>query len=249
MIISFTHQHKIYHADLTKGIDISIPIQNGFENPNCFWSPMPSFEPVRAGDFIGDTQQGGVVNFKNIRINPHGNGTHTECVGHIAKEIYTINKCLKEFHFFAKLVSIFPQKMDNGDRVVTQSQLMEVLEKDSCKAFIIRTMPNDDFKKTSNYSGANPPYLHHEAVSYLVDCGVEHLLVDLPSVDRSEDEGKLLAHKAFWLYPENVRSHCSISELIYVPNEVKDGFFLLNIQIASFEMDASPSKILLFDVS
>jgi kynurenine formamidase len=161
--------------------------------------------------------------------------------------VFTINQCLKEFHFFSKLVSIFPQKMDNGDRVITKAQLMEVLEKNSCKALIIRTMPNDNFKKTTNYSGVNPPYLHHEAVSYLVECGVEHLLVDLPSVDREEDEGKLLAHKAFWHYPENTRSNCTITELIYVPNEVKDGFYFLNIQIASFEMDASPSKIILFD--
>jgi kynurenine formamidase len=248
MTIFFQYKNKTHQVDLAKGIDISIPIRNGFDNPNCFWSPMPSFEAVRAGDFIGDTQQGGVVNFKNIQINPHGNGTHTECVGHIAKEVFTINQCLKEFHFFSKLVSIFPQKMDNGDRVITKSQLMEVLEKNSCKALIIKTMPNDNFKKTTNYSGANPPYLHHEAVSYLVECGVEHLLVDLPSVDREEDEGKLLAHKAFWLYPENTRSNCTITELIYVPNEVKDGFYFLNIQIASFEMDASPSKILLFNL-
>ena len=88
--------------------------------------------------------------------------------------------------------------------------------------------------------------MYHEAVAYLVECGIEHLLIDLPSVDREEDEGKLLAHKAFWQYPENPRTHCTISELIYVPNEVKDGYFLLNIQTASFELDVSPSKPVVF---
>jgi arylformamidase len=72
------------------------------------------------------------------------------------------------------------------------------------------------------------------------------LLLDLPSVDREEDGGNLLGHKAFWQYPENPRSACTITELIYVPSEVPDGDYLLNIQIASLELDVSPSKPVLY---
>ena len=76
----------------------------------------------------------------------------------------------------------------------------------------------------------------------------EHLLIDLPSVDREEDGGKLLAHKAFWQYPDNVRKNCTISELIFAENGIKDGIYLLNIQIASFEIDVSPSKPVLYEL-
>ena len=83
-------------------------------------------------------------------------------------------------------------------------------------------------------------------MEYIVEQGIEHLLIDLPSVDRESDEGKLLAHKAFWKFPNQIREQSTITELIYVPNKVKDGLFLLNIQIASFEIDASPSKPVLY---
>jgi hypothetical protein len=36
--------------------------------------------------------------------------------------------------------------------------------------------------------------------------------------------------------------------MIFVDNEVKDGSYLLNLQIASFENDASPSKPILFEI-
>lgn len=246
MQITFTRQNKTFRANLSQPIDLSISLKEGLENVNCFHAPPVEYWPVVAGSFIGSTKQGGPVNFFNVKFNPHGNGTHTECVGHIAKERYVLRDCLSESHFWAKLVSVFPQKTDDGDRVIFRRQLEEVFSKNEAEALIIRTLPNDDLKLRTNYSGANPPYLHHEAARYLVECGVQHLLLDLPSVDREEDGGLLLAHKAFWQYPEAVREHCTITELIYVPNEVKDGFYLLNLQTASFDLDASPSRPVLF---
>ena len=241
-----------YMADLGKPLDISIPLRAGLHNVNCFYAPLVEMEPVIAGDFIGSTAMGGPVNFMNIKLNPHGNGTHTECVGHIAKEPHTINKSLDRFHFLAKLVSVYPTKQIDGDRVINKEQIMDLFSPDEAEALIIRTLPNDESKLSRQYSGTNPPYLAHESVKYLVESGVRHLLIDLPSVDREEDEGQLLAHRAFWRYPgkgAKSRENCTISELIFVDNTVKDGFFLLNLSIASFEMDASPSKPVLYELN
>lgn len=252
MKIEFTHGSRHFAADLSKPLDLSIPLRDGLENPNCFWAPPVEFSPVVAGSFVGSTALGGPVNFMNVRLNPHGNGTHTECVGHIAKEKFTINDCLHRYHFLAKLVTVYPTKMPDGDRVVLRSQLEEVLRPGEAEAFILRTMPNDDRKLTANYSGSNPPYLHHEAVDWLVQCGVQHLLLDLPSVDREEDGGQLLAHRAFWHYGgefDSIRQNCTITEMIFVDNEIQDGLYLLNIQIASFALDASPSKPVIFELS
>ncbi len=247
MQITFSRHQQTFRADLSRPIDLSILLRAGLDNVNCFWAPPVEYSPVVAGSFVGSTAQGGPVNFFNVRLNPHGNGTHTECVGHIARERYVLGECLCEHHFFAKLATLYPSRTDNGDRVILRDQLKEVFSKNEADSLIIRTMPNDDLKRRTNYSGSNPPYLHPEAVQYLVECGVQHLLLDLPSVDREEDGGALLAHKAFWQYPgAGVRQHCTITELIYVPNEVRDGFYLLNLQTASLDLDASPSKPVIF---
>lgn len=246
MLIQFKYNEKTFEADLKKPVDISIPLKEGMEAPNCFYAPLMETFPVRSGDFIGSTAEGGLVNFLNVRLNPHGNGTHTECVGHIASEAYTINQSLRSFHFLAKLVSLYPVHQENGDRVIERTQIEDVLQAGEAEALVIRTIPNDDWKCRHHYSGTNPPFIHHEAIAYLVNCGIQHLLVDLPSVDKEEDGGKLLSHRTFWNYPDNVREKCTISELIYVENLIKDGFYLLNLQTASFEIDVSPSKPVLY---
>lgn len=245
MQISLTHNNIQYDVDLSKPLDISIPLVPGSDAPNCFWAPHFDAEPFKSGDWIGDTKQGGDVNFKNVSLNPHGNGTHTECVGHIATEDVTINKTLVQFHHIAQVISIFPQIQDNGDRIINLEQISDCIEA-NVKALVIRTLPNTDDKMRRIYSGTNPPYMDHRAISYIADCGVEHLLLDLPSVDREEDGGKLLAHKAFWNYPETIDTKKTVTEMIYVNNSVSDGLYLLNIQIASFELDASPSKPVLY---
>lgn len=248
MEILFHSGEKRYQADLSQPIDLSLVLCNGLDNPNCFWAPPVEFSPVVAGDFVGSTERGGPVNFFNIRLNPHGNGTHTECVGHIARERYVLHACLREHHFLAKVVSLYPRPTDNGDRVIFRDQMEEVFRAGEAKAFVLRTLPNDDLKKTRNYSGTNPPYLHHEAVAFLVECGVQHLLLDLPSVDREEDGGQLRAHRAFWQYPHAVRKQCTITEMIFVPDAVKDGYYLLNLQTTSLDLDASPSKPVLYPI-
>ncbi len=248
MQIALTAGAGFYLADLSRPLDISIPLRAGLETVNCFYAPPMEAEPVVAGDFIGSTERGGPVNFLNVRINPHGNGTHTECVGHIAGGPFTINQSLRQFHYLARLVSIYPEKKADGDRLITLERLKEALAGEEAEAVVIRTLPNDDFKLRTHYSGSNPPYLDHRAAQWLAGRGVRHLLIDLPSVDREEDGGKLLAHRAFWQYPEATRGDATISELIFVNNSIRDGLYLLNIQVASFEIDVSPSKPVLYEL-
>jgi len=246
MVIEFTHNDKKHKADLSDPIDISIPLSADPKTASAWYVDPMKIEPVRMGDWVGDVKQGGSVNFKNIFFNPHGNGTHTECVGHISNEDYSINQSLKKFFFLAKLVSIAPEKIED-DFVITKAQLGKL--EDGIEAIIIRTLPNDDSKKQRQYSNSNPPYIHHDATEYIRKSGIKHLLIDLPSVDKEKDEGKLLAHKAFWNYPAAPVLDSTITEFIYVPEIIKDGIYLLNIQIASFENDASPSKPVLYKLS
>lgn len=249
MKISITYKSESFEVDLSQPLDISIPLIPGSDAPNCFWAPHFDAVPVKSGDWIGDVNAGGGVNFKNVQINPHGNGTHTESVGHISKENVTINSVLKNFHHIAKVISIYPQKLENEDKVITRQQIVDMLGDEFPEAIIIRTMPNGIEKQKRIYSGTNPPYVDHRAIQYLVEKGIKHLLLDLPSVDREEDGGKLLSHKAFWEYPDKIDTEKTISELVFVDNAIPDGLYLLNLQIASFELDVSPSKPVLYKMN
>lgn len=248
MFAQITHRGKVYKTDLSKPMDISIPLRAGEQNVNAWWAKPVRYEPVRMGDWVGDVKQGGSVNFRDVQFNPHGNGTHTECVGHISNEDFTINHCLQNFFFLARLVTILPEEI-NGDRVITRRNL-EVFFNDAeqTEAIIIRTLTNAPEKMNFQYSGTNPPYLDVKAVELLLEKGIDHILIDTPSVDREQDDGKLAAHHLFWNYPQKPALHRTITELIYVTNTILDGVYLLNLQIASFENDASPSKPVLFRI-
>jgi len=236
--------------ETSQGIDLSLELSNKSHNPRAWYVDLPRFEPVRANGFVGSVLEGGAVNFRDIYFNPHGHGTHTECVGHISKEPYSINTYLKEFWFSAKLISVTPEAIINPtdgetDYIVTLAQIKALGEIKS-PALILRTLPNSEDKKTMVYSGTNPPYFEASIADYLVEQGVEHLLVDLPSVDREIDGGALDFHHRFWCYPTSPRLSATITELIFVPDNLEDGEYMLNLHVAAFENDASPSRPVLY---
>ncbi|WP_338841505.1 cyclase family protein [Flavobacterium ginsenosidimutans] len=249
-----------FEIDLSKPIDISIPLTNTDENPIAWYIEKPVIEPVVFGDWIGKVSEGkSSTNFNNIFFNPHGHGTHTECLGHITNDFYSINQSLKQFFFFAKLITVEPEKIED-DFVITKDQVQKALSASTPlsvtnpEAIIIRTLPNLKEKKSRKYSNTNPPYLAEDAAIFIRESEIQHLLIDLPSVDKEHDEGKLLAHKAFWNVKDthnlnsDARLNATITEMIYVSDEIEDGNYILNLQIASFENDASPSKPLLYKI-
>lgn len=238
----------LYRVDFSLPHDISIPLRAGEMNTNAFYIPPMQIEPFKVEGFVGDVNKGGSCNVNNILFNPHGNGTHTECVGHISGERFTINQCLKHFFFIAELISVTPQSIFD-DHIIKKEHIEKLLGDKRPEALIIRTRPNSDLKLTRRYSGTNPAYLHHEAAAYIRECGIQHLLIDLPSVDKEDDGGQLLAHHEFWNYPSAPRTECTITELIYVPDEIRDATYLLNLQFASFENDASPSKPVVYKLA
>ncbi len=254
MITNINHLNKEFQIDLSKPLDISLPLTNSDQNPIAWYIEKPEIEPVRFGDWVGKVSEGSSsTNFNNIFFNPHGHGTHTECLGHITRDFYSINQCLKQFFFTAEVISVVPEALGD-DFVITKSQIENALEGKSPEAIIIRTLPNLDEKRSKKYSNTNWPYLLEEAATFIRESAIQHLLIDLPSVDKEHDEGKLLAHKAFWnvkdvntLNPD-ARLNCTITELIFVSDAILDGSYMLNLQIASFENDASPSKPVLYKI-
>ncbi|APG60500.1 cyclase family protein [Christiangramia salexigens] len=247
MLAKISHNTGNYTIDFSQPLDISISLRGDNKNPIAWYLKHPEIKPVIDGDFIGKVSKGSSVNFNNIWFNPHAHATHTECVGHISHENQTIQQHLKTFFFKAELISIEPQKKGE-DLVFTKSQLSNKLKNFSSEALVIRTLPNYIGKISKHHSHSNWPYLEEESANYIRELGVKHLLIDQPSVDKEKDEGKLLAHRAFWNYPKNTRFDATITELIYVPNKVEDGNYFLNLQPASFENDAAPCKPVLYKI-
>lgn len=259
MKATINHNNQNFEIDLSKPIDISIALTNTDDNPIAWYIEKPVIEPVVFGDWIGKVSEGkSSTNFNNIFFNPHGHGTHTECLGHITRDFYSINESLKKFFFLAELVSVEPE-IQGEDMVITKEQIVLALNasallSETIEALIIRTLPNQESKKATKYSNTNPPYLSEDAAIFIRESGIQHLLIDLPSVDKEHDEGKLLAHKGFWNVKDvdnlnaDARLNATITEMIYVGDEIKDGRYILNLQIASFENDASPSKPILYKI-
>ena len=247
MKAEITYNNKNYKIDLSKPLDCSIGLRGDVKNPVAWYLDAPKIIPVRDGNFVGKVSEGAAVNFNNIQFNPHGHATHTECVGHITREFMSINESLKSFFFTARLISVEPEQKGE-DQVISEEQITKELKRGEVDALLIRTLPNYIEKRTRHYSNTNWPYLSEAAAKYIRECGVKHLLIDLPSVDKEKDGGKLLAHKAFWDYPKNTRINSTITELIYVPNKIEDGDYLLNLQVASFDNDAAPSRPVLFKI-
>jgi kynurenine formamidase len=249
MLLNLQRGNAYFQVDAAQPLDISLPLHVNGKNVNCYYAEEPTADVIRFGSsFVGSVAEGGSCNYQRLHLTPHGNGTHTECYGHISADGATIHDCLCQFLFFARLVSVQPEKLPNGDFCIMPEQLMLAISENVPDALIIRTLPNNEDKKTRQYSGTNPPHFHPDCGILLAEKGVKHLLCDLPSVDKEEDGGKLLMHRNFWQYSWATRRESTITELIYAPNHILDGEYLLQLNIISLMMDASPSKPVLYQI-
>lgn len=102
MITTIQLKSKKITIDLTKPLDISIPLRSDKTNVNAWYIGPPEIEPEIIEGEIISVDKGASVNFNSIRFNPHAHGTHTETVGHITKKAYSINKYLTQFFFWPR---------------------------------------------------------------------------------------------------------------------------------------------------
>jgi len=247
LIATIQYNSRKLQIDLAKPLDISMPIISSKKNVNAWYIDEPKIEPIKDAEWIASVSKGASVNFNNIYFNPHAHGTHTECAGHITEKVYSINQNLKTFFFLAEVITVAPEN-DNEDKIISKKQLQFAIGNKKRDAIILRTIPNTREKLSRQYSHTNWPYLKEDAVKFMVSKGVKHLLIDLPSIDKEKDGGELLGHNAFWNTKGKLRLDATITELIYVSNKIEDGEYFLNLQIAPFENDASPSKPILYKV-
>ncbi|MBV1908581.1 MAG: cyclase family protein [Kangiellaceae bacterium] len=277
MNIQFEINQQSYQSDLSKGHSIAITLLPNGNQPNHFGAPECNSEPLIAGDFIGDTKQGGSCNVNRLSIIPHCNGTHTESVSHVIDQLIPVHKVIEKNIFPCVLISIKPicggentdlyqPNIDPENKVIQKAQLKSFLDNFSnqqLEGLVIRTLPNLTEKKVLSYDQKNyPAFLTNCAMNYLHQRGVKHLLVDFPSVDKMYDEGMLSNHRIFWQLAPGQKSleesesdeymslpKKTITEMVYIDEKIQDGFYLCNLQVPEIETDAVPSQPTLYPVS
>jgi arylformamidase len=254
-------------VDLAHPLDLSVELD--FEGPQVrhFGAPPARAHPFSVPGFTGLVASGASCNCQSITLVPHCNGTHTECAGHLTREPLHAHRIVPRELIPALLLTASPVSPDEtregsdpaphpDDRLVTREALRASWPKElpfAPRALAIRTLPNDAGKRTRDYTDTTPPYLTREAAQYLVDSGIEHLVVDLPSIDRAHDEGRLTAHRLFFGLPPGEtalsrarRAQCTVTELAYAASEATDGPYFLQLQVPAINGDAVPSRPLLY---
>ncbi len=272
MIVHFQHGMRRYKADLSRPFSIGVGQSFDQQQINHFGADRASRKPIRLGGFVGSTRLGGSCNVDQISIIPHCNGTHVEHVGHIVDSVADNPLVKIPTLMIAALASVnttwagatigetYRPPLHPDDRVISAASLQAEMEAltlagtASVAALILRTLPNDEAKCQYQYgAGIAPPFLTVEAMEWILEHGFEHLLVDFPSLDRMHDDGLLTNHHLFWNVAErshdlaaDTRSARSITELVFIPNHIDDGLYVLNLQFPDWASDAAPARPLLF---
>lgn len=280
LVVELTIFDGRYRADLSRGIDAGHPIRFAREEATAplaavrlgaFSLPEPRREPVTLGSFVGSVERGGSVNCERLVLFPHGNGTHTECVGHVLQQPRSVLEMLPAGLVPALVVVVSPRPLaesgeryggshDGSDLVLTRAALSEALAASDVAdselagaALVVRAG-----LRAGDHSGKNPPYFTSDAMALVDERGFGHLLTDLPSLDREHDGGALCCHRLFWgLAPgatsvpadddgepsasAAARSRRTVTELCRL-DDVSAGLYLLSLQVAPLESDAAPSR-------
>jgi kynurenine formamidase len=261
-IVRFELAGRQLSADLSIPLSIAIPLDFAGPQASCFDAPPAASRPLHAG--LG-------CNCDVLTLAPHCNGTHTECVGHLTEDRVAVSECVPGGMVLALLVTVepvaaaaTPEDSDPlpspGDLLVTAAALdtaFQLHETAAPRAMILRTTGQSSRGPHHHYRGAAPaPYLSRQAAAWLVDHGIDHVVLDLPSADRAEDGGRLTAHRTFFGLPagsrragDAQRPRASITELAWIASAIPDGHYLLDLQMPAFLSDAAPSRPLLYTVA
>ena len=265
MIIKICHKNQDYNINTKESIDISIPYKFNGEQPNFYDVNPGKSIPLIYGETTFSVVAGAGCNVSEISMNIHCTGTHTECVGHLLENPGDIGMVLTDIIIpsvlitvdrssFIETIETYHCPVNDSEWVVSRESIQREVEKWKTHqplALIIRTTPNAENKKYYKFNINPPPFFTNDALRYISDSDIQHLVVDLPSIDRISDNGILGNHRIFWGDGQNAKgevnpdSKNTITELAFISNDVRDGFYFLNIQLPHFECDAAPSRPIL----
>jgi len=261
-------------AALDRGVSLAIAVEFGAAGPRHFGAPAPIAVPYSVGGFSGSVATGASCNCSVMSLNPHCQMTHTESVAHLTREPGDAWRVVPRGLLPAVVVSVIPEPARESsestdpqpwatDALITKRRLRAAwpMTRPAANhvepvAAIVRTLPNDPGKRTRDYTDLVPPFFTREAIEWLVEKRIEHLVVDVPSIDRTHDEGHLVGHRLFFGLPpgshargDAARSRSTITEFAFIPDEVADGPCILSLAVPAIGGDAVPSQPIVYPLA
>jgi hypothetical protein len=255
-------------ADLAAGASLARLLDFAGPQLRCFGAPAARSKPLEIGEFNGRVDQGASCNCSVVTLVPHANGTHTEGVGHLTAERVDVQGVIPQRLLIAALVTLEPEIAGDSnegsrpaplpdDLLITRGAIERawptpLAPRLQARAAIIRTLPNPRDKFAGDRA-AGAPFLSLEAATWLVAGGIDHLVLDVPSADRSRDGGALTSHRIFFGLPDGSHSQrearrpgSTITELAYIPDAIADGWYFLSLQSPAISGDAVPSRPVIY---
>ncbi len=244
MVISFEVRGVSYSINTDKHSDLTLGVRKQ-NNVNCYHLDEPAFSYFENEFFIGSLKKGGSVNCEKISFYPHASGTHTECALHVVDAGFTMMDVEIPPIQLCKIITVQPQQV--GDDKMINAEVIKALSNiEQATAIMIRTVPNLAYKKHFKYAGTNPPYFTTDAIRKIKDLGFQHLLTDLPSIDKEQDDGLLAAHKQWFVTNHLPEKNRTITEFIFIDDQIKDGNYGLSLRTPQIETDAVPSSVIIY---
>jgi hypothetical protein len=233
--------------------------------PRWFDAPAAHSWPHRVGEFSGTVLTGASCNCRNIQLLPHGNGTHSEGVGHLTYDEANVIDVLPKLPMPAVLLRLAALRA--GDCHETADYAPEpndwLVTQQICAAAWPQApapRPSVAVLALEPCETAVPPYLTRECTQWLVDRGIEHLIVELPSIDRLRDAGRLTAHRIFFGLPAYAatapaprhsdarRPQATVTELAQIPRELTTRSGFVQWLAPAMLGDAVPTQPLWYDL-
>jgi arylformamidase len=224
-------------------------------HPQHFGAPRATSAPMRIGSFEGDVTRGASCNCNSIQLIPHCHGTHTESASHLTVEQRPLHEFMPLAPIAALLLTVpttvAAQCNEDGglaaiatDLLITRQALLGAWQ------HFVHASPTALLLRTATaFEDNNTPYFTSQCMTEIVARGIEHLIVELPSIDRQHDGGTLAAHRVFFGLPAGEtrlqyarRPTCSITELAQFSPALLDGPCAVQLQLAAFDGDAVPSR-------
>ncbi len=233
-------------------INVSRTIDPNTSSSGAFYLDQPSAETVEfPGQFIGDVDRGGSCNVSYLTFCPH-NVTHIETSAHVLSPECS-PPTVADLENAALIGRVFLIDLSYLDTSYNAKIDMEHVKPhlDTLTQqinFVAIKTKSSDLPETFDFSGRGFMALSQKAGQYLHDFKSQGhpmagLVLDLPSIDQESDEGKLLAHRAWFGLPmtghvADDQEKRSLVELAYF-NKLTQGYYNIHISPPNFRTDAA----------
>ncbi|MFC2155259.1 cyclase family protein [Acidobacteriota bacterium] len=247
------NETKTFHLGQPRTVSREVTFYPETKSVNGFYLPRIESTTFQYKDqFVGDVQKGGSCNVDILRYVPHGL-THIETSAHILswderavtlKDIPPQNLC--GLVYLMDLTHLEAKPGQSIDRRDIEARIKKITLPITMLALKTRAslLPQD-----TDFSGKDYLYLHPEAAQAIHDFKprLHCLILDLPSIDRENDGGQLLAHRYFFGLPRKAhqwvdKEKRTLVELAWF-SDLKEGYYYAVITPPSFQSNAVSTGI------